>query len=82
MLVIMPTITDWLLSVLRGIECIVKWYLFGQMVERKKKKNMILFNMFQTTLETKLSYSYHKNLRGQSVAVFSPMYEQHQSPVD
>lgn len=49
---------------------------------KKEKKNMFLFNMFQPTLETKLSYSYQRNLRGKSVAVLLPMYEQHHSLVD
>lgn len=40
------------------------------------KKNMMLFNMFQPTLDTKLSYSYHRNLRGKSVAALLPMSEQ------
>ena len=48
----------------------------------KKKKKMSLFNMFQPTLDTKLSYTYHKNLRGKSVMVLLPMSEQHQSLAD
>ena len=43
---------------------------------------MSLFNMFQPTLDTKLSYTYHKNLRGKSVMVLLPMSEQHQNLVD
>lgn len=38
--------------------------------------------MFQPTLDTKLSYTYHKNLRGKSVMVLLPMSEQHQSLAD
>lgn len=45
-------------------------------------KNMSRFNVFQPTLDTKLSYSYHKNLRGKSVAVLLPMSKQNQSLVD
>lgn len=45
-------------------------------------KKMSLFNMFPPTLDTKLSYTYHKNLRGKSVMVLMPMSEQHQSLVD
>ena len=47
-----------------------------------KKMYMSLFNMFQPTLDTKLSYTYHKNLRGKSVMVLLPMSEQHQNLVD